>query len=89
MSLEGGLRRNSCIQCSEPGANIHPATMREATARLAYEAASCSEKQAVVVLQPEQDPTGHLPGLERHDSMLVGGLHIAQSAIERVAGVYG
>ena len=38
------------------------------------------------MLQPEQHPTGHLPGLERHDSMLVGGLHIAQSAIERVAG---
>src|SRR5216684_6840651 len=48
-----------------------------------------SEQQAVVVLQSKQHAAGHFPGLERHDGMLVGGLHITQSAIEQVAGIYG
>src|SRR6185437_683158 len=44
---------------------------------------SGSEQQAVVMLQPEQHAAGYFPGLERHDRMLIGGLHITQSAIEQ------
>ena len=46
-----------------------------------------SKQQAVIMLQPKQDPACYFPGLERHRRMLVNGLDIAQAAIKSVTGV--
>src|SRR5690242_5214670 len=51
---------------------------RPEVTRLQLRWSSRSEKQSVVVLDPEQDASGHFPRLERYHRMLVGGRGIAQ-----------
>src|ERR1700674_1726368 len=48
-----------------------------------------SKQQAVIMLQPKQDPACYFPGLERHCRVLVSRLDIAQAPIENIASENG